>query len=141
MTWRAMSARPYSLEDGRILRSQSTDGGLTWTPVEATKLKTPNSGFDTAKLSDGRVVLVHNFKTLGTLRVVVSIDDGQSWESVHLIEDGRGTAVGGKTKEGLMGQGGTEHASPAVGPGRCCPPRYVIATHCKPSSLELNGIG
>ena len=31
---------------------------------------------------------------------------------------GRGTAVGGKTKEGLTGQGGSEHANPAVRPGR-----------------------
>ena len=39
-------------------------------------------------------MLVHNFKTFGTLRVVVSIDDGQSWESVHLIEDGSGGRQG-----------------------------------------------
>lgn len=61
-----------TVEDGRILRSSSADGGVTWTPVEATRLKTPNSGFDAAKLSDGRVVLAHNFKSLGTLRWVPS---------------------------------------------------------------------
>ena len=59
---------PYHAEDARILRSSSTDGGVTWTPVEPTRLKTPNSGFDGVKLSDGRVVLTHNFKSLGTLR-------------------------------------------------------------------------
>lgn len=64
----AEARRPYAAEDGRILRSSSNDGGVTWTPVEPTRLKTPNSGFDAVKLSDGRVVLTHNFKSLGTLR-------------------------------------------------------------------------
>ena len=104
------------VEDGRVLRSSSGDGGVTWTPIEPTQLKTPNSGFDAVKLSDGRVVVTHNFKNMGTLRVVVSIDDGETWEAVHAVEDslggrgGRSVSVGGKNGA----EGGSEHSNPAV---------------------------
>mmetsp|Transcript_7553 Transcript_7553/g.11846 ORF Transcript_7553/g.11846 Transcript_7553/m.11846 type:complete len:162 (-) Transcript_7553:288-773(-) len=107
-----------NVEDGRILRSSSQDGGLTWTSVEPTRLKTPNSGFDAVKLSDGRVILVHSFVTRRTLRAVVSIDDGETWEAVHALEEGpgggrlspRGAGVGGKNGA----EGGSEHSDPAV---------------------------
>jgi predicted neuraminidase len=72
---------------GRIARSDSTDGGLSWTPLVATDLPNPNSGIDAVGLQDGRIVLVYNHTKSGRspLNVAVS-DDGDRWRMFLALE-------------------------------------------------------
>ena len=45
---------------GKVWRTNSVDGGLTWSPYEVTDLPNNNSGLDALRLADGRVVLIYN---------------------------------------------------------------------------------
>lgn len=76
---------------GRIVESESTDGGLTWNPLRTTSLPNPDSGIDAVMLRDGRALLVYNPSRWrrSPLRVAVS-DDGMDWRDVLTLEDGWG---------------------------------------------------
>jgi len=76
-------------EIGKICQSSSDDGGITWTPAQATSLPNPNSGIDAVKLEDGRVILVYNHTESGRspLNLAVSDDDGEHWSPPYVLED------------------------------------------------------
>lgn len=83
----------------RIFRSDSRDGGYTWSPAYDTGLFNNNSGIDLAGLPDGRLVLVHNptenlpgyHKGPRTPLVAsLSEDNGESWRELAVLEDGIG---------------------------------------------------
>ncbi|HLU46600.1 MAG TPA: sialidase family protein, partial [Planctomycetota bacterium] len=73
---------------GRIVRVDSEDGGLTWSPMRATALPNPNSGIDAVTLDDRRHLLVYNHSVRRgpfpsgreILNVAVS-DDAETWKS------------------------------------------------------------
>lgn len=75
---------------GRIYRSDSLDGGFSWTPARATVLPNNNSGIDLAKLPDGGLVLAlnpieGNWGRRSPLSVVWSNDNGETWSPpLHL---------------------------------------------------------
>jgi len=77
---------------GHICESISKDGGMSWTAARPISLPNPNSGIDAVKLTDGRVALVYNHTERGRspINLALSLDDGQSWESPLIIEDGPG---------------------------------------------------
>jgi len=80
---------------GRICRSDSRDGGLTWSPIYRTDLPNNNSGIDLARLSSGTLVLVHNpvsenWGPRTPLSVSLSTDNGHSWRQRRDIETGPG---------------------------------------------------
>lgn len=77
---------------GVVWRTESQDGGATWSPVVATGLPNNNSGIDALGLEDGRVLLVYNpvGKNWGPrtpLDLAVSTDNGTSWKTIAHIED------------------------------------------------------
>ncbi len=93
---------------GAVCRSDSHDGGETWSPAELTELPNPNSGIDAVRLTDGRIVLIYNHTlradpTLagseiptaagqiaygrGIIHMAVSDDDGASWSEPWTAED------------------------------------------------------
>ena len=77
---------------GVVWRTDSEDGGLTWTEVYATDLPNNNSGIDALRLDDGRVVLVYNpvGKNWGPrtpLDLAASSDNGKTWTTVAHLED------------------------------------------------------
>lgn len=78
-------------------QSWSSDGGKTWSRMEATSLPNPNSGTDAVTLKDGRQLLVYNHaindgpypKGRGIINVAVSTD-GRTWKPVLTLEQEEG---------------------------------------------------
>lgn len=79
---------------GLIHRSDSTDGGATWSAPEAVlSLPNPNSAVDVVRLDSGRLVIAHNLvdapgsELKNRLALSVSDDGGVSWRtSLVLVE-------------------------------------------------------
>lgn len=77
---------------GKVWRTDSRDGGKTWKPVEETDIPNNNSGIDTLKLDDDRLLLIYNpvGKNWGArtpLDLALSRDNGKTWETIAHIED------------------------------------------------------
>lgn len=83
---------------GSIVTSWSSDGGLTWSPLERTNLPNNNSGVDAVTLKDGRHLLVYNPVGIpegrwGGPRTPLSVaisDDGVHWRQIMTLEDEKG---------------------------------------------------
>lgn len=71
--------------EGMIYRSDSKDGGNTWTEAYATELPNNNSGIDMIRSEDGKLFLVYNpvgvnWGDRTPISLAVSKDDGKTWE-------------------------------------------------------------
>jgi predicted neuraminidase len=68
-----------------LLQTESTDGGLTWTPAHETDLKCPDSAISLRALRNGHLLLVHNDsdRARTPLSITRSTDGGTTW-SAHL---------------------------------------------------------
>ena len=80
---------------GRICRSDSEDGGRTWSPVRKTQLPGNNSGIDLARLRDGTLALAFNpvsgdWAPRTPLSLALSTDDGRTWPRRVDVETGAG---------------------------------------------------
>lgn len=66
---------------GVVCRSDSDDGGLTWSQVVPTDVPNNNSGLDLIRLADGSLALVCNPVTEGRipLSILLSHDNGHTW--------------------------------------------------------------
>lgn len=65
-----------------MYRSESRDGGKTWTPGELTQFKNPNSAADFIKLKNGHLLLVWNDTNTGDrmpLTVAISTDNDKTY--------------------------------------------------------------
>ena len=70
------------MKDGFIVRTESRDGGLSWSPGEDTEFSNPNSAVDMIRLNNGHLMLAYNDSNQGRrmpLTVAVSTDDENSW--------------------------------------------------------------
>jgi predicted neuraminidase len=74
---------------GRVARTESGDGGRTWTTPALLDVPHNNSGLDADRLADGRVVLVGNAVTDGRtpLHALVSDDLGLTFGESVVIDD------------------------------------------------------
>lgn len=82
-------------DKGRIYKSISLDGGLSWSRAERTDLPNNNSGIDCAKSDDGRIFLVYNpveenWGDRSPLELAVSEDNGKAFNTVCVLEDEKG---------------------------------------------------
>lgn len=69
-------------EGGVAYRSESHDGGRTWSKGEPTEFKNPNSALDFIKLKNGHLLMVWNDNNEGErmpLTVAISTDNDKSW--------------------------------------------------------------
>ena len=76
--------------DGWMLRSDSSDGGYTWTDAERTEFPNPNSAVELIKLRNGDLLLVYNdnMNDRTPLTVAVSKDNGKTWPFKRNIAGG-----------------------------------------------------
>ena len=74
---------------GKILVSQSSDDGITWSVATPTDVPNPGSGLDAVRLRSGRWVLICNDTTNGRskLTMLLSDDEGKSWKWSRSLED------------------------------------------------------
>lgn len=75
----------------RIAESWSSDGGKTWSELQLTSLKNPNSGTDAVSLADGRQLLVYNRSSRRRTPLVVALSrDGKNWQDSLVLAHGFG---------------------------------------------------
>lgn len=70
------------MQDGFIVRTESHDGGTTWSPGKDTEFPNPNSAVDLIRLKNGHLVMVYNDNDQGErmpLTVAISTDGEKSW--------------------------------------------------------------
>jgi predicted neuraminidase len=75
-----------------ILRAESSNAGQSWSELTATSLPNPNSGFDMVRLPDGGILGAINnaFQDRSDLTLVVSRDEGRSWQTLKVLENSPG---------------------------------------------------
>lgn len=74
----------------RIMRSTSSDGGMTWSEPELTDRLHPGGGVEAVLLDNGNLALVYNNKEekpRDKLAVSISTDRGQTWQWTRQLED------------------------------------------------------
>lgn len=76
--------------DGYIIRSESSDGGLTWAEGKDSAFKNPNAAVDLLKLKNGHLVLVFNdnMNDRTPLTAALSTDSDRSWPYKRNIATG-----------------------------------------------------
>lgn len=81
----------FRTKSGKIYRSDSTDGGMTWGEAYATDLPNNNSGVDCVMTDNGWLWLAYNPTSINGIRnklvLAVSKDNGATWEEVTVLED------------------------------------------------------
>lgn len=67
-----------------ICRSESKDGGETFSPAEETTLPNPSAGIDAVRTKDGDIFLIYNPSQLSRTPISLarSADDGKTWKKV-----------------------------------------------------------
>jgi len=81
----------------RLHKSESRDGGKTWSPVVDSEIPNPGSGAEVISLNNGHWALIYNDTEQGrnSLAVSISVDEGQSWKwKRHLEFDPAGPEAG-----------------------------------------------
>eukprot|EP00192_Tetraselmis_astigmatica_P002956 CAMPEP_0117693912 /NCGR_PEP_ID=MMETSP0804-20121206/27153_1 /TAXON_ID=1074897 /ORGANISM="Tetraselmis astigmatica, Strain CCMP880" /LENGTH=557 /DNA_ID=CAMNT_0005507537 /DNA_START=188 /DNA_END=1861 /DNA_ORIENTATION=- len=79
----------YRMNNSMVVLGVSDSSGFQYSRVERTVLPCPNSGIDSVRLQDGRLLLVYNPTNYGyraVLGIAVSEDDGESWYDAMLLE-------------------------------------------------------
>ena len=79
-------------QGGFVWRSESRDGGETWSPCVATDRPNPNSGIDAVRLRGRGVLLVYNHTPNGRtpLNLALSTDECATWEPYLTLESEAG---------------------------------------------------
>ena len=81
--------------EGEIFRSDSSDGGKSWSTPYGTGLPNNNSGIDVIRTREGLLVLCmnpvsENFGPRTPLVLMVSDDNGKTWQQEEILESGEG---------------------------------------------------
>jgi predicted neuraminidase len=79
-------------EVGYLVRSESHDGGRTWSEGVDSRFPNPNAAVDFLKLKSGRLLLIYNDSMTGRspLTAAFSADTDQTWPKKRNIAEGRG---------------------------------------------------
>lgn len=79
------------IPDGYIVKSESFDGGKTWSPGVDTDLPNPNAAVDLTRLNNGHLLLVYNdsMSERTPLTAAISTDDGVTFPYRRDIATGK----------------------------------------------------
>jgi len=79
----------FRTSGGRIRRSDSLDGGITWSQMREIDLIHPGSGLEAILLRNGHLLMIYNDKEDARDRLAVSIstDRGRTWRWTRHLED------------------------------------------------------
>ncbi len=79
-------------KDGFIIRSESHDGGRTWSPGAETTFPNPNAAVDFLRLKNGHLLLVYNdsMSQRTPLTVAISTDNDKSYSHRRNLTEGPG---------------------------------------------------
>jgi predicted neuraminidase len=82
----------FPRSDGWMIRSESRDGGRTWSKGVETKFPNPNAAVDLVRLQNGHLMLVYNDSMWkrAPLTVAISTDNDQSYPIKKNILEGPG---------------------------------------------------
>ena len=82
-------ARPWSRS---LVRSESTDGGRTWSEGKDSEFPNPNAAVDLQRLENGHLLLAYNdsMSERTPLRAAVSTDQGRTFPHRRSIASGKG---------------------------------------------------
>ncbi len=92
----AIALLTREIQDGWLWRSESRDGGETWSPLRRTDIPNPSSKVRLLRARDGRIFLLHNpcgtdgqsWGRRNPLSLWISDDDMRSWSvKVDLVKD------------------------------------------------------
>lgn len=86
---------------GKMYKTESFDGGLTWTPAEPYILPNPGGGFHWMRLNGGDLAIIYNHAPVlpdhgferNPLSIAISEDDGKSWLYRRNIMEAHGDDV------------------------------------------------
>jgi predicted neuraminidase len=72
----------------RALRSESKDGGMSWSPVVDTDIPNPGAGVDVISLQSGNWLFINNDTEHGRHKLTVSLsdDEGTTWKWSRALE-------------------------------------------------------
>ncbi len=78
--------------EGKIFRSDSQDGGLSWCTAFPIQVPNNNSGIDVVRMQDGVLALVYNpidqnWGVRTPLSLSFSQDNGETWDSTQILEE------------------------------------------------------
>lgn len=79
-------------DDGNVVRTESTDGGKTWSPGVETEFPNPNAAVDLIRLRNGHLLFVYNDSPNDRtpLRAAISTDGGKTWPHRRNLAEGPG---------------------------------------------------
>ncbi len=94
-------------KDGFLVRSESRDGGRTWTAGEDTKLPNPNSAVEFVRLANGHLLLVYNDSMYKRTPLVaaISTDDDRTYALPRTLAAGENDfayPAAAQTADGLI---------------------------------------
>lgn len=94
-------------DDGYVVRTESADGGRTWSPGVETAFPNPNASVELIRLRSGSLLFVynHSMNDRTPLRAVLSTDQGRTWPRQLDLASGAGdfaypTAI--QTRDGMI---------------------------------------
>lgn len=82
--------RNFDANTNRLIATWTSDGGKNWSDAKLLELPNPNSPVAALRLSNGHIIMAFNDTTgpATNLRLARSSDQGQTWETIHTVENG-----------------------------------------------------
>jgi predicted neuraminidase len=79
---------------GELLTSHTQDGGQSWSIAMPSGIANPSAPVAALPISGGRILMAMNDDPLGahSLSLVISSDEGSSWQVIHTLEENAGDA-------------------------------------------------